>query len=412
MPAASADPTAVVDHPRLHIESTTENQSVTPLELFFDLVFVFALTQVTAFMAHDPSWTGLLQGSLILGILWWAWVGYAWLCNLVRADEGSIRLILLTAMVAMFVLALAIPEAFDDWDGGLSGPVVLAGCYFVFRLMHLALFWIVSRDDPGLRGQLVRWVPSVFGGTLLLLAASRFDGWTQIGFWVAALAADYLGTLLIGAEGWRLPAPGHFSERHGLIVIVALGESIVALGVGVEDLPVSWPIVLAAAAGLALSSALWWLYFDVAALLGEEALKEATGGARSALARDAYSFLHLPMIAGVVMLALGMKKCLEYVGDTGHHDLTDALGTVPLTAMYGGVVLYLLGHLGFKLRAIHVLSKPRLVAVVATAAAWILVRDVPALGQLLVLAVLMIALVAYETVRYAERRQDLRHAGG
>ncbi|HSV39109.1 MAG TPA: low temperature requirement protein A [Nocardioidaceae bacterium] len=395
----------------LHMEATDEGQAVTTLELFFDLVFVFALTQVTAFMAADPSATRIVQGMLALAILWWAWVGYAWLCNLVKADEGSFRVILLTAMVAMFVLALSIPEAFDDRPGGLYGPLVLPICYLVFRLAHLVLFLVVAQEDEGLRTQLIRWVPSVFGGSGLLLVASAFDGAAQIWLWVAALAADYLGTLLIGASGWRLPAPGHFAERHGLIVIVALGESIVAIGVGAEKLPISWPIVVAAAAGLAISASLWWLYFDAAALFVEEELRRLTGVDRTALARDAYSFLHLPLIAGIVLLALGLKKSLEYVGDTGEHMLSDPLHGVPLVALYGGVVLYMLGHMAFKWRALRRLSRDRIVGLIAVVATGFLVYDLRAVGQLLVLAGVLVALVAFESLRHAEERREIRHAG-
>jgi len=225
---------------RLRMEPATETASVTTLELFFDLVFVFALTQVTALMSDDLTGRGMLRGLLIVGLLWWSWTGYAWLGNLVRADEGALRPAMLAAMVAMFVLALAIPEAFDDLPGGLTGPVLVAVCYFGFRLMHLALFWIISRHDPGLRRQLLRFTPSMIGGTALLLVASQFTGATQTVLWALALLADYGGTYLGGARGWRLRAPGHFAERHGLILIVALGESIVAIGVGVAALPVSW----------------------------------------------------------------------------------------------------------------------------------------------------------------------------
>ena len=258
--------------PRLRMEPAAEDASVTPIELFFDLVFVFALTQVTSLMAADLGDQGVLRGLLILALLWWSWVGYAWFCNVVRVDEGPVRLVLLLAMAAMFVLALAIPEAFDDRPGGLQGPIVVALCYFVFRLMHLVLFWVISRDDPGLRRQLVKFTPSMLGGTVLLLVASQFTGTTQTVFWGLALLADYGGTLLAGSEGWRLRSASHFAERHGLIVIVALGESIVAIGVGVGALPISWPIVGASGVGLSLCAALWWTYFDISALQGEHAL--------------------------------------------------------------------------------------------------------------------------------------------
>src|SRR5690349_1444790 len=284
-----------------------ETGSVTPLELFFDLVFVFALTQVTATMAVQLSGVGLLRGLLVVALLWWSWTGYAWLANLVRADRGIARIGMFAAMAAMFVLALTIPEAFDDASGGLSGPVVVAVCYFAFRTLHLLLFYMLSRRDAGLRNQLLRFTPAMLGGTALLLAAAATDGTARIWLWVTALTVDYAGTYFGGARGWRVRSASHFAERHGLIVIIALGESIVAIGVGVARLPISWPIVVASTLGLALAGALWWAYFDVSSAAGEHALGTAAEDRRAGLARDAYSFLHLPLVAGIVLLALGLK---------------------------------------------------------------------------------------------------------
>ena len=394
---------------RLRVTPTTADATVTPLELFFDLVFVFALTQVTAMMADDLTGEGVLRGMLILALLWWSWTGYAWLSNVVRADEGAVRLVLITAMAAMFVLALTIPEAFDDLPGGLHGPVVLAVCYFVFRLMHLVMFWVIARDDPGLRAQLLRFTPSMVGGTALLLVASTLDGTAQTLMWAAALLADYLGTLLGGSAGWRLRSPGHFAERHGLILIVALGESIVAIGVGVAQLPVSGPIVVASVLGLTLASALWWTYFDISALKGERALVEEPEATRAALARDAYSYFHVPLIAGVVLTALGMKKVLEYVGDSSDHELSDPLKGVALFALFGGVVLYLLGHVGFKWRTGHEIGLSRLVPALLLTVLVPVAAQVPALAALALVTVVMVATVAFETWRYAEHRRRIRN---
>jgi low temperature requirement protein LtrA len=393
---------------RLRVTPTTADATVTPLELFFDLVFVFALTQVTAMMADDLTGEGVLRGMLILALLWWSWTGYAWLSNVVRADEGAVRLVLITAMAAMFVLALTIPEAFDDLPGGLHGPVVLAVCYFVFRLMHLVMFWVIARDDPGLRAQLLRFTPSMVGGTALLLVASTLDGTAQTLMWAAALLADYLGTLLGGSAGWRLRSPSHFAERHGLILIVALGESIVAIGVGVAQLPISGPIVVASVLGLTLASALWWTYFDISAMKGERALAEEPEATRAALARDAYSYFHMPLIAGVVLTALGMKKVLEYVGDSSDHELSDPLKGVALYALFGGVVLYLLGHVGFKWRTGHEIGLSRLVPALALTALVPVAAQLPALAALALLTVVMVATVGFETWRYAEHRRRLR----
>ncbi|MFC0628258.1 low temperature requirement protein A [Kribbella deserti] len=395
--------------PPIRARVTTADHPVTTLELFFDLVFVFALTQVTALMAHELTAHGVVRGVLIIGLLWWSWIGYSWLCNLVKADEGSVRLVLFAAMAAMFAIALAIPEAFHDLPGGLSGPVVIAVAYFVFRSLHLVLFWLIADGDAVLRRTLLRFAPSMLAGTALLAAASQFHGKTQTLLWGAALLADYGGTYLIDARGWRLRSAKHFAERHGLIIIVALGESIVAIGVGVTDLPISWPIVVASLLGLTISAALWWTYFDATAIYGEHALANEPEETRPKLARDAYTFLHFPMVAGVVLLALGMKKVLEYVGDAEHHDLSDPLKGIGLYSLFLGVAIYLLGHVGFKWRTTHQVGVSRLAAAGLAVVAIPLVTKVPALGQLVVLTAIAAALVGYETIRYAAQREELRH---
>jgi low temperature requirement protein LtrA len=385
-----------------------EQASVTPLELFFDLVFVFALTQVTAFMADELSWHGILRGALVMMLLWWAWTGYAWLASVASAEERPIKLVLLTGMAAMFVLALCIPEAFDDLPGGLTGPVVLAICYLLFRVMHFVMFLIIAREDAGLRSQLLRFAPSVFISSMVLLVASQFEGWLQTGLWMLALVADYLGTALAGFSGWRLPAPGHFSERHGLIIIVALGESFVAIGVGVAQEPISWVIVIASVLGLILASALWWAYFDVSALLGEHALATEPVETRARLARNAYSFAHLPLVLGIVLVAFGLKEVLLYVSDSSEHSLIDPLPGVALAALVGGVVLYLLGHVVFKWLTVHTASVVRLAAAGALLLTIPLIAGQPALVQLGIVAFLVACAVLVESVLFAESRRKIR----
>jgi low temperature requirement protein LtrA len=393
---------------RVRIRADSEHATVNTLELFFDLVFVFALTQVTAFMADNLTWQGLLRGVLIIGLLWWAWTGYAWLANVASADEPEIKLGLLLAMSAMFVLALTIPEAFDDAPGGLNGPIVLALCYLLVRVCHFGIFLVVAQEDDGLRAQLGRFAPSVVGSTVVLLVASQFSGWAQTGLWALALVADYVGTALGGAAGWRLPAPDHFSERHGLIVIVALGESIVAIGVGVAELPISWPIILASGLGLALVSAMWWAYFDVSALLGEHALASEPGEVRPRLGRNAFSFDHFPLIVGIVAVALGLNNVLEYVGDAEHHALTDPLKGVGLAALVGGTALYLLAHVEFKWLTVHTVSTIRLAAAGVLLLAWPLLPKVPAMGQLAVVAAVLVITLVVESVLHAEDRRRIR----
>ncbi|MFF5172124.1 low temperature requirement protein A [Micromonospora sp. NPDC000089] len=396
----------------------TEGATVTPLELFFDLVFVYALTQVTALMAANLTWWGMLHGLLVLALLWWCWCCYAWLGNTVRADEGAVRAALFAVMATMFVVALTIPEAFDDLPGGLSGPVVFASGYLVVRVLHLVLYWYAARGDVGLRRQLLRVsLPMLAGATLLFTAAllpqrltdtSHGQDTLRTLLWVLALAIDYGGVMAIGARGWRIFSAAHWTERHGLIIIVALGESLVSIGVGVTALPISWPIIVASFLGVAVAAALWWAYFDVVAIAAERVLHRAQGAARAALGRDSYTYLHLPMVAGIVLLALGLKKVLAYVGDGTHHRLTDPLHGLGLLALYGGVIVYLLGHLGFRLRNMRSVNWPRAVATGLLVLLVPVADHLPALAALGLLAAVCVAMIAVEVLVFGDARRRLR----
>ncbi|RSM90835.1 low temperature requirement protein A [Kibdelosporangium aridum] len=395
---------------RSRMERVGERASATNLELFFDLVFVFALTQVTALMADAPSWHGLLRGALLLSVIWWSWIGYSWLSNWVKADEGLARSAMLAAMAAMFLLALAIPEAFDDLPGGLDGPLVLAFCYLLVRVVHVWLFWIAAGEEAELRAQLVRFAPSMIAGTALLAVASQLSGAAQTAVWAAAVVADYGGTMLIGTKGWRLPSAKHFAERYGLIIMIALGESIVAIGVGVTHLAISWPIILAAILGLAIAGALWWSYFDTHVLAAEQALAEARGDERVRMGQIAFTYLHLPLMIGIVMLALGLKKVLGYVGGENGHTLADPLYGPPLWAMYGGVALFMFAYVGIGWRTKHVFKVERVILGVVLLAAVPLVSYVPAMAGLGVLTALLITLIIYEWFKYHDIREEIRHA--
>jgi low temperature requirement protein LtrA len=394
-------------HPRLL--PVAEEARVTPIELFFDLVFVFSLTQVTALMAGDLNAHDLVRGMLVLGLLWWSWVGYAWLANVVQAEEGLGRVAMFGAMAAMFVAAVTVPEAFDDLPGGLDGPVVVAFAYLAVRILHLAMFVLLSKDYPGLRRQVWRFAPSVVGSTAVLLVASQLEGPAQTLTWVAALIVDYVGTILGGASGWRLRSASHFAERHGLIIIVALGESIVAIGVGVAAEAISWPILVASVLGLTVAASLWWAYFDMVSIVAERELRRLQGEQRARLARDAYSYLHLPMVAGIVLLALGVEQVLEYVAESTEHELSDPLDVLAVAALYGGVALFLLAHTAFKYRTWHQVTVRRLAVAVLLAALIPLAAAVPALAALGLLAAVMAAMIATEAVRYSDLREQVRH---
>jgi low temperature requirement protein LtrA len=371
-----------------------EEERVTPLELFFDLVFVLALTQCTALMAANVTWEGLAQGLLVLGLMWWAWVGYAWLTSVVEPEEGAVRLVIFAAMAGLLVVALCIPEAFHDKG------LLFACAYGIVRYGQLALFMLASRDEPALRRSvLTGLVGSTTISVGLLVAGSFADTGLQTAVWALALALDMGGPMLFGVEGWKL-VPGHFAERHGLIIIIALGESIVAIGVGAE-VGVDAGVVTAAVLGIVVAAALWWLYFDVVALVAQRRLsRAAVGREQNSMARDSYSFLHLPMVAGIILLALGLKKTL---GDIG-----EPLKLVPAAALLGGTALYLLAHVGFRWRNLHTLNRQRLVCAVLLVALVPVAVEVPALLSVGILAAVLTALITYEAVRFSEARARIR----
>ncbi len=367
---------------------------VKPLELFFDLVFVLALTQCTALMAKDPTWEGLARGILILAVLWWSWSGYAWLTSAVDPEEGAVRIVMFGAMAAFLVVALCVPEAFDD------SALLFACGYAVVRIAHIALFVLASRDDPNLRRSTISLAVSSAVGVGLLVAASFADGTLQGVLWVIAIALDYGGPYLFGVEGWRLVA-GHFAERFGLIVIIALGESIVAIGVGAGT-DVDAGIVTAAVLGTVVAAALWWLYFDVVALVAERRLANATPGReQNSMARDSYGYLHLPMVAGIMLVALGMKKTLDHTDEP--------LKLVPAVALLGGAAIYLLAHVAFRWRNVHSLGRHRLICAALLAALVPLAVELDSLLTLAILAVVLSLLIVYETVHFAEARDRVRH---
>jgi low temperature requirement protein LtrA len=371
-----------------------QSERVTPLELFFDLVFVLALTQCTALMAAEPTWTGMAKALAVLGVLWWSWTGYAWLTSVVDPEEGAVRLAMFAAMAALLVAALCVPRAFDE------SALLFACAYGVVRAGHIALFVLASRDDPALRQSVLGLAGGSALGVVLIAGAAFTDGWPQGALWALALLLDMGEPYLFGAEGWKL-VPTHFVERHGLILIIALGESIVAIGVGAGG-AVDAGVVAAATLGIAVAAALWWLYFDVVALLAERDLSAlAAGRERNERARDSYSYLHFPMVAGIVLGALGLKKTLGGVGDP--------LELVPAAALLGGTAIYLLAHVAFRLRNVHTVNKHRLACAILLVALIPVAVELPALAALAILFGVLTLLIAYESVRFAGSRERVRH---
>jgi len=373
-----------------HVE---QEHPVRPLELFFDLVFVFGFTQVTTLLSDDPTWGGLGHGLLILAALWWAWAAYAWLTNTTDPGEGPVWGAILVAMTAMFVAALAVPDVF-----GRHG-VVFGVAFMIVNLMYLTLYALAARGDRDLLAAILRSAPSALAGAALIIAAGFVHGWIRPMLWVAALAVGLFGPLLGGTSGWRVQ-PAHFVERHGLIVIIAIGESLIAIGLGARGAGLGIGVIVAAVLGLVVATSFWLAYFDFFPIRGQQLLTDRSGAQRIALARDIYSYLHLPMVAGIVLFAFAMKSTLPRVGDE--------LDTIPALGLCGGPALYLSSYVAVRLRVTRTPGRGRLLAAVACALLWPLAIAVPALVALALVAAVWVALHAYEIIWWREARSRTR----
>ncbi len=378
---------------------TSEDDTATTFELFFDLVYVFAMTQVTGYMVHAHDAVGILQGLLLLALLWWTWCAYAWLGNQARADTGVVRAAMAVAMAGLFVVALTVPEAWHDAEGGLYGPLVLVGAYLIVRCVHLSVYARAARGDPGLRRQLaISWVPTL-AGAVLLIAGVLLGGELQTVFFAGALVVDWGGIYITSREGnWRIHSAPHWTERHGLFIILAIGESVVAIGVGAAGQPISTPLLAAGVLGVVAALCLWWLYFDMVSLAAERRLREAQGQARVRMAIEAYTYGHFPIVAGIIVGAVGVEGVLAHAGDG------KPLGFFYAATLYGGFALYLAGHLLFKQRLYAMLSVPRLVTVGVLLLALPAAALLPPLVGLAGLVILLVVLIGVETRRYAAIR--------
>ncbi len=373
-------------------------QRVTTLELFFDLVFVFAITQVSSFFSQDPTWGGLLRGLMVLSALWWAWSGYAWLTNALDPEEGAVRLAVLAAVAALVVVSLSVPHAFGR-DG-----VIFGVAYLVVRALHLVLFAIAGHADPDASRPAVRGLVVSIVAPVLLIVAGFLDGPAELAAWVAALAILYLGPVVTRMRGFRV-SPAHFVERFSLIIIIAIGESIVGIGVGAAGIPLDAGVIGAALLGVVVSSCLWWSYFDWTVYVSQARLAELTGVQRATFARDAFSYLHLPMVAGIVLFAFGLKTVLP--------DVSASLPAVPAFGLVGGIASYFIAHVGLRLRIGGGLGRGRPIASVALLVFLPVATVMPAIAALGIVAAVCMALIAYEFLRHRQERAWIRsHRSG
>jgi low temperature requirement protein LtrA len=279
--------------------------------------------------------------------------------------------------------------------------VLFGFAYLTVTVLFLLLYWVSTRDKPEMHRAVTLMAPGMLLAPVLVVIAGFLDaGVARAVLWTVALVVTLGAPLVSGTQGWHV-RPSHFAERHGLIIIIALGESIVALGLAASESLLTGAVVGASIVGIVIVAALWWLYFDVVAPAAEHRLAQATGAERNALARDSYSYLHALMVLGVVFLALGMKKSLL--------DLTEPLKLIPSAALFGGVALYLIGHILFRLRNMGSVNVQRAVVAVLMLVAIPIGVTVPAYLSLAILVMLLVGLIVFELVAFREARHHIRY---
>jgi low temperature requirement protein LtrA len=309
------------------------------------------------------------------------------LTNTVDPGLDAVSAAMLVAMAALFVAALAVPETF-----GRHG-VVFGVAFLMVTVMHLTLYALSARGDRDLLAAILRVAPSALTGAALILVAGFVHGGLKPLLWQVALVVGFFGPLVSGMSGWRVQ-PAHFVERHGLIVIIAIGESLVAIGFGATGTELTAGVIVAAVLGPVVATSFWLAYFDFFPLRAEQMLTDRRGAERIALARDTYTYLHLPMVAGIVLFAFAMKTTLAHVGDE--------LETIPALALCGGSALYLFAYVALRVRVSRTLGRGRFVA--AVVCSWLipLALAVPALVSLALIAAVWLALHAYELIWWRE----------
>jgi low temperature requirement protein LtrA len=374
-----------------------QEHRVSPIELFFDLVFVFAFTEVTTLWLEQSSWAGLGRGLLVLAVLWWVWASYAWLTNAADADAGIVTGALLLATAASFIAALTVPEAFG------SHRLLFGVALFAVLSVFVALYAVVGRDEPELLAAVLRMARTVVPAAGLILAAAFVPVDVRPLLWGLGLIVGFLGPQLGGLGGWRV-APAHFAERHGLIVIIAIGESLGAIGFGARNTHLGAAVIAAVVLGLVVAGSFWLAYFDFASTGVQRLLAERRGTRRVAFARDAYTYAHLPMVVGVVLFAFAMRAALRHVHA--------ALSIVPAVALCCGSAVYLLAFVALRWRVSRRLGRGRPIAAVAVALLTPAAVAVPALAALALVAAVWLVLHAYELIHWREERARRRSAAG
>jgi low temperature requirement protein LtrA len=365
-----------------------EERRTSPVELLWDLVFVFALTQVTTLLSHDLSWPGFGHAMLVLALVWWAWSAYVWAANAEQEDSRVLRGVLLVAMVLIFIAGLSLPHAFGD------RATLFACTYAGVRLLHLALYAHASRRGSASWSAIAGFATTVAIGTALLIAGSFLDERMRVLLWTLAVAIDYAGPAWLTRErlrGLQRVAVAHFAERYSLFVIICLGESIVAIGLSANERPMDADLIAAVALGLLATIGLWWTYFNRFASTAEERLRDHDDPVLAAA--DGYSYLHLVIVAGIILFAVGMKVTI--------HELGEALSDAARLALCGGLAMYLLGNVAFRLRMIGAVGYAKLAGVVGLLAVFALGGGLSALWVTALATLVLAALCTLETLEPA-----------
>jgi low temperature requirement protein LtrA len=348
---------------------TQAEDRATPFEIFFDLVFVFALTRDVALVEAAPGADSLGRAVVLLLMLWWSWCAFIWLGNQVRLDRGFVRVGMLVAMTALFVVGLVIPEAWSAAPGGPAPAVVLAVAFTVVRASYVVLLAIIAWPHRRLRTQvLIDLVPQSSSVGLLCGGALLGGGW-QTALWASAFVVDFAGGRSASRyRGWRVGSARHFAERHDLVLIIALGETVLATGARVDSWTAEPAVLAVALLGFLMTASLWWAFFGHLSVDAARALAATDRSRRSLIARDGYTFGHLPIVGGVVLVAPGIALLLD---DVAHAPDAPAHGFA-VVALAGGAVSFLAGLETFRwvlLRTWRPASVVAAAAVGATAAA-------------------------------------------
>ncbi len=366
-----------------------DEERTTPVELFFDLVFVYAITQMAHLVSAHPTPVGFARCAVVLATVWYAWICFAWLTNNVGVGDGVVRVGVLAAAGASFLVALAVPHALD------SEVLLFVVAYLVVRLLHVVLYAYGTRRAPAAHRNVLAIAPTFVLGPAALFALPWLpEGW-RLPYLLVALAFDVSSPYVSGVA--ELPVrPAHFAERFALFVIITLGESIVSIGVGAGARP-HGAVLIAVALAFLLAVLLWWAYFDVVSTAAERRLGRAARAERAILARDAYTYIHYVIVAGIVGFAVGCKKLVA--------DPTQQLATAGAVALCGGVAIYLLGHALFRLRMTRSIGRHHLAGAAASAALIFVSPRIPALAVAGLLAVILAAAAAWERLERAGRRR-------